>query len=303
MSHSHSHDHCSHHHHHHGSDGNLSWAFGINLLLSVVQVIAGVAAGSLALIADAVHNLSDAASLALAWIAQKIAGRSPDSKRTYGYKKVETLAAYTNYVVLMLISVWLMFEAVGRFVNPEPIDGWVLVWVSAFAVVINLATVVLTHNGAQHSHNVRAAYLHNLGDAMSSVGVIVAGMLIVSFGWKWADALITLLISGYIFWQVAKSLPVVANILIDGTPEEIDPEDVTRAIAGIDGVKNVHHFHLRALDEHRVAVETHVVMVDGFDADQLRQNIKDGLAEAFSIEHVSIEIEANDCGVRECECS
>lgn len=278
----------------------MSWAFGINLLLSIVQVIGGILSGSLALIADAVHNLSDAASLLLALVAQKIAKRSPDSKRTYGYKKVETLAAYTNYIVLMLIAVWLMGEAISRFINPEPVSGWVLVWVSTIAVAVNLATVVLTYRGAQHSHNVRAAYLHNLGDAMSSIGVIVAGILIVTFGWTWADALLTLVISGYIFWQVIKSLPVVANILIDGTPPEIDPQQVMDAIVAVEGVSSVHHFHLRALDEHRTAVEAHVVMGERPQFDLIRSEIKAVLQQSFGITHVFLEIETSDCGLRDC---
>jgi len=278
----------------------LSWAFGINLLLSIVQLVGGIVSGSLALIADAVHNLSDAASLLLALVAQKIARRSPDAKRTYGYKKVETLAAYTNYVVLLLVSVWLMIEAVGRFVSPDPIDGWVLVWVSTIAVAVNLATVVLTYRGAQHSHNVRAAYLHNLGDALSSIGVIVAGILIVTFGWVWADALLTLVISAYIFWQVIKSLPIVANILIDGTPSTVDPQKVMAAISSVEGVANVHHFHLRALDEHRTAVEAHVVLDTNAQGDAVRSAIKNALSQSFEIDHVFLEIETSDCGQRGC---
>jgi cobalt-zinc-cadmium efflux system protein len=295
-------DHHNHHRHHHGGggDGNLTWAFVVNVLLSVVQVVGGVLSGSLALVADALHNLSDAASLLLALAAQKIGRKAPDSKRTYGYKKVETLSAYTNYVVLVLLSLWLAFEAVTRFLDPHPVSGWTVIWISVLAVVVNLGTVALTYRGAQHSQNVRAAYLHNLGDALSSVGVIVAGVCIVLFGWQWMDPLITLAISMYIIWHVIHEIPVVANILIDGNSDDMLSVRMKTVISNVAGVKSLHHFHVRSLDEHRKAVEAHIVMNDGAIADELRKVIKLALKEEFQVDHAFLEIESVDCGERGC---
>ncbi len=295
------HNHSSHHHsHHHHGDGNLTWAFAVNVLLSVVQVIGGLLSGSLALVADALHNLSDAASLLMALIAQKIGRRKPDAKRTYGYKKVETLSAYTNYVVLILISIWLAIEAVTRFFVPEPVSGWVVIWISVLAVAINLGTVALTYHGAKQSHNVRAAYLHNLGDALSSIGVIIAGVLIVLFDWRWVDPLITLVISGYILLHVLREVPVVANILIDGNQDDGLAEKIKTDILSIEGVSGLHHFHVRALDEHQHAIEAHIVMVEGFNADELRAKIKNILQDHHQVDHAFLEIESKDCGERGC---
>lgn len=288
---------CLHHHHH---DHELSWALGINVLLSVVQVVGGLVSGSLALVADALHNLSDAASLLLALVAQKIARRAPDAKRTYGYKKVETLSAYTNYIVLIVISAWLAIEAVFRLIRPETVYGWTVIWISILAVAINLVTVFLTRHGAKDSHNIRAAYLHNLGDALSSIGVIVAGVLIVAFDWTWIDPLVTLGIAGFIVWHVVHEIPVVANILIDGNPDHENVDKIERAIAEMDGVQSVHHFHMRALDEHRNAVEAHIVMVEGNMAETLRADVKKMLEDRFRIRHSFLEIETVDCGERSC---
>ena len=156
--HKHHHD-CDgshHHHHHHGhnhhhADNKLSWAVGINILLTIAQIIAGVMAGSLALIADALHNLSDAAAMILALVARKISRRHADEKRTYGYKKVETLAAFTNFITLIIIGLWLGYEAVSRFFSPNIIDGWVVVWVAGLAIVINGTTALLTYKGTQRN--------------------------------------------------------------------------------------------------------------------------------------------------------
>jgi cobalt-zinc-cadmium efflux system protein len=295
------HHHSSHHHsHHHHGDGNLTWAFAVNVLLSVVQVVGGILSGSLALVADALHNLSDAASLLMALMAQKIGRRKPDAKRTYGYKKVETLSAYTNYVILILISIWLAIEAITRFFSPEPVAGWTVIWIAVLAVGVNLGTVALTYRGAKQSQNVRAAYLHNLGDALSSVGVVIAGVLIVSFDWQWADPLITLIISGYILVHVVREIPVVANILIDGNQDDSLTEKIRLGILSVEGVDGLHHFHVRALDEHRHAIEAHIVMVEGFNADELRAKIKKILQDQYQIDHAFLEIESVDCGERGC---
>ena len=217
---------CNHHHHHHGQhnhhlsvDNKLSWAAGINIILTIAQIIAGVFSGSLALIADALHNLSDAAAMVLALVARKISRRHADDKRTYGYKKVEPLAAFTNFITLIVIGLWLAYEALTRFFMPQTIDGWIVVWVAGLAILINGATAWLTFKDSKNSQNIRAAFIHNLTDMFSSVGVVVAGICILMFGWTWIDPLMTLIISGYVLWYAIKDLPKICNILIDGVPD------------------------------------------------------------------------------------
>lgn len=302
-----SHDHCSGHDHNdyknmhgHNHDHKLSWAFAGNFCLSLIQIVGGVLSGSLALVADALHNLSDAAALMLALIAGKIARRRPDKLRTYGYRKVETLSAFTNYVALVMVSSWLIIEAITRFFQPHDVVGLPLIWISSLAVFVNLGTVALTYRGAQTSQNMRAAYLHNLGDAISSIGIIIAGFLILAFDWYWVDPLITLVISLYILWQVGKEMMPVINILIDAAPRDHMITQIDGALRAHESILDVHHIHLRSLDEHNLALEAHIVTTEMENQDSLRQSLKALLYKEFQISHASLELENKNCGIEEC---
>lgn len=291
--HSHTCNHGHHHHHHAGADTKLSWAAGINIILTIAQMLAGVFSGSLALIADALHNLSDAAAMVLALVARKISRRHADTKRTYGYKKVETLAAFTNFLTLIVIGLWLAVEALTRFFVTHTIDGWIVIWVAGLAIIINGGTAWLTYHGAKDSQNIRAAFLHNLTDMISSVGVVIAGICILLFGWTWIDPLITLIISGYVLYFAMKDLPEICNILIDGVPSEINLQDITQHIQEIDGVTNVHHVHIRYLNEHSYALEAHI-LTPAIDIEDLKTRIKSELAH-HKIEHATLEFESAPC--------
>lgn len=304
--HKHHHD-CDgshHHHHHHGhnhhhADNKLSWAVGINILLTIAQIIAGVMAGSLALIADALHNLSDAAAMILALVARKISRRHADEKRTYGYKKVETLAAFTNFITLIIIGLWLGYEAVSRFFSPNIIDGWIVVWVAALAIVINGTTAWLTYKESKGSQNIRAAFLHNLTDMFASVGVVIAGIMILTFGWTWIDPLITLIISIYVLWHAAQDLPSICNILIDGAPEGMNVASVVDDMKSVAGVADVHHVHIRYIDEHSYALEAHIVASDKADIEGVKSAIKQKL-NALDITHSTLEFEDKICADKSC---
>lgn len=271
----------------------------INLVLTVAQIIAGVLSGSLALVADALHNLSDAASLLLALIARKVSRRHADDKRTYGYKKVETLAAFANLLTLIIIGVWLGYEAVVRFFDPQPIEGWTVVSVASLAVLINGGTAWLTFHEAKGSQNIRAAFLHNLTDAISSVGVAVAGILILMFDWVWVDPLITLVISAYVLWYASRDLPSVINILIDGAPSHVHVDHVRKSLLEIGGVADIHHLHIRYLNEHEYALEAHIVSAQGVEDEVLKAEIKKQLGH-FHISHSTLEFEKDDCGQQAC---
>jgi len=284
----HQHDH--HDHHHISVDNKLSWAAGINIVLTIAQIFAGVISGSLVLIADALHNLSDAAAMVLALVARKISRRHADAKRTYGYKKVETLAAFTNFITLIVIGLWLAYEAVFRFFNPQEVNGWIVVWVAGLAILINGATAWLTYHESKNSQNIRAAFLHNLTDMFSSVGVVIAGVLILTFGWTWIDPLITLIISAYVLWHASHDLPKICNILIDGMPPEINLNDVTEELKKIVGLRDFHHIHIRYLNEHAYAFEAHIVVDKGVSLDLIKSVIRQKLRH-FKIEHSTLEFE------------
>lgn len=182
-----------HAHHHHvdptAGDGKVAFAVGLNLALTVAQIIGGIVAGSLSLIADAMHNLSDAMALIIAFFARKIARRPADGRMTFGYGRIEAVAALINYTTLIVVALYLVYEGVARFFAPMEVAGWIIVIVAGVALAIDLGTAALTYRLSKTSMNIRAAFLHNLADALGSVAVIVAGTLVILFEWYWVDPL------------------------------------------------------------------------------------------------------------------
>lgn len=292
-----------HHHHHHChadlsrmTERRLWWAVGANMLLTLAQIVGGVISGSLSLIADALHNFSDAASLIIAMIAIRIGRRPADEEKTFGYKRAETIAALINLTSLVLIGLYLMFEAVQRFYAPEPIIGWIVIGVASIGLTVDLFTACLTYRASKTSMNIRAAFIHNMMDALASVGVIVAGVLILLFGWVWVDSLITLFIAGYVLWHGYIEMPRVIHLLMDGTPEGIDVQEVKQAIEEQDGVRDAHHLHIRQLNEQLNALEAHVLIEEQSNMDSVKVAVKAMLKDKFDIEHSTLEFEVTKCG-------
>ncbi|WP_341205183.1 cation diffusion facilitator family transporter [uncultured Sulfitobacter sp.] len=288
----------SHGHHHHvdpdSGDGKIALAVAINLGLTVAQVIGGIVAGSLSLIADALHNFSDAIALIIAFAARKIARRPANADMTFGYGRIEAVAALINYTTLIVIGLYLVYEAAMRFANPEPVAGWIVVIVAGFALLVDLGTAALTFRASKSSVNIRAAFLHNVADALGSVAVIVAGTLMILFGWAWVDPLATLLIAGYILWQSATELPQVARILMLASPDALRTENVIAALRDQPGVTDVHHVHLWLMEEHGAAFDAHIVAEQGTDLSALRQALKSYLKSEFDLNHVTLELETQD---------
>lgn len=285
------------HDHTHGDpsairEKRLWLAIGANLLLTLAQVIGGLISGSLSLIADALHNFSDAASLSIALVAIRIGRKPADQFRTFGYKRAETIAALINLTMLIIIGIYLCYEAIMRFISPEPIAGWIIVIVAGIALVVDVFTALLTYSQSKNSMNIRAAFLHNLTDAFASLGVIIAGTLILLYGWVWTDALMTVLIAGYILYQGFTEMPKVIHLLMEGTPEGMNISEVTAAMETLKGVENVHHVHIWRLDENRIALEAHVVIEKMSDMESLKITIKDLLYDKYQIEHSTLEFEA-----------
>ncbi|WP_417243533.1 cation diffusion facilitator family transporter [Celeribacter sp.] len=291
-SHSHKHGHSGHSHPHidpDAGDARVAAAVAVNLLLTVAQIIGGVVSGSMALIADAIHNLSDAVSLIIAFAARKIARKPRDGDMTFGYGRAEIVAAMVNYTTLIVIAVYLLAEGVARFFNPPEVEGWIVVWIAAIALVIDLITAALTYAMSKESLNIRAAFLHNLADAGSSVAVIVAGGLILLYDWRLADPIITVAISLYILWHAFVEIRPVVRILMLGAPSGARAEDVRAAIEGISGVVGAHHVHVWQIDEQRTSVEAHVVIET--DPAPILSAIKSMLADQFAIAHSTLEVE------------
>lgn len=295
MPHDHSHGHSHAHHHDTAAmgDGRLAWAVAVNLVLTVAQVIGGALSGSLALVADAVHNLSDAAALGVALFARRVARRGADAGMTYGYRRAEIIAALINLTTLIVIGVYLVYEAVFRLFAPEPVTGWIVVAVAGVALAVDLATAALTWAGAKSSINIRAAFLHNVADALGSVAVIGAGTLVILFGWNWVDPAATLLIAGYILWHGLVEIRVCIRILMAGVPAGVDLDALSAAVTAVDGVVGTHHLHVWQLDEHDRYFEAHVV-IERADADRMedvKRRVKAMLRDRFGVAHTTLEFE------------
>lgn len=274
-------------------DKRLVAAVLVNVLLTVAQVVSGVISGSLSLIADALHNLSDAAAIGIALFARKISRKPADELKTFGYKRAEVIAALINLITLVIIGLYLTYEALWRFAEPQEIQGWIVVFVAGIALVIDVITAILTYSMSKNSMNIKAAFLHNVSDALASVGVMIAGTLIILYNWYWVDALITLIIAGYVLWQGFTMLPKTIHLLMEGVPEHLHVKEVITAMQSIDGVENIHHVHIWQLEEHLYALEAHVVT----SADQLtdiektKTCLKELLEERFDIGHSTLEFE------------
>lgn len=269
------------------------FAIVVNVLLTVAQIIGGVFSGSLALIADAIHNLSDAVALAVALIARKIARRPADANHTYGHGRAEMVGAFFNLTWLIFIGLFLIVEAVDRLFDPQPVEGWTVVIIAGIALVVDVATMALTYSMSRTSMNIRAAFIHNLSDALASVGVIIGGTLIIIYGWLFIDAVVTLVIAGYILIHAGLEIPKAVNILMQAVPAEIDVLEVTEQLQAVDGVQDVHHVHIWNIDEHRRSLEAHVVISqdDMGQMEAIKTAIKEKLSEEFHIGHSTLEFE------------
>ena len=286
-----------HGHHHHvdpdAGDRRVFAAIAVNVGLTVAQVVGGILSGSLALIADALHNFSDAVSLVIAFAARRIARRPRDEDMTFGYGRVEVVAALINYTTLIVIGLYLLYEAALRFADPQPVAGWMIVIVAGIALVVDVVTALLTYRMSKSSVNIRAAFLHNVADALGSVAVIVAGTLILLYDWRLVDPIVTVLIAGYILWQSAREIGPVIRILILGSPPYVETRQVLDAVREVDGVTDAHHAHFWQMDEHRAALDAHVVVAPGRwdEADAIKGRIKAVLRDRFAIEHTTLELE------------
>ncbi len=286
-----------HHHHDHphidvdSGDRRVFAAVAVNVLLTFVQIVAGVLSGSLALIADAIHNLSDALSLVIAFVARRIARRPADERMTFGYGRAEVVAALINYTTLVVIAFYLAAEGVNRLMDPPEVQGWIVVIVAGVALVIDTATALLIFGMSKDSVNMRAAFLHNVMDALGSVAVIVAGTLILLYDWQLVDPLVTLMIAGYILWHTGREIGPVIRILMLGSPDRLSTGEVLGAMEATKGVADVHHLHLWQMGEHEASLEAHVVLEDDANPTDVKLALKDVLTSRFGIAHSALEME------------
>jgi cobalt-zinc-cadmium efflux system protein len=268
-------------------------AFAVGILLNTafvaVEAFYGWRVNSLALLADAGHNLSDVAGLLLAWGGALISRLSPNARHTYGWRRGTILAAFANAVLLLVAMGSLGWEALGRFRSPEPTQGQTIIIVAALGIVVNTITAILFMRGRRHDLNIRGAFLHMAADALVSAGVVVAGLLALGFGWSWIDPLVSLLIAVIIIAGTWNLFRQSLHLLFDGVPEQIDLTKVRKYLESLPTVDRVHDLHVWAMGTSEVALTAHLVMSGGHPDDSFYQAVTHDLHEQFEIDHVTIQ--------------
>lgn len=301
------------HNHTHSHFGDLASQTTKRLMLSLaltaafvlVEVIAGIFGNSLALLTDAAHNFTDVIALGLSWYALKIATKPANAVKTFGYHRVGILVALVNSTTLILIAIGIFYEAYRRFLSPPEVDSVILIGVGALAFFINAGTAWLVKTGSEHDLNLRSAFLHLMGDVVSTLGAVIAGVIIYFTQWNWLDPLVSVLIGGFILWNAWSILRQSIHILLESTPENIDMQGMVEKIHTVDGVRGVHDLHVWSINESLRMLSAHVVTDDISISDGLaiQQKINELLAHGFNIQHATLQMECEDCehGLLYCE--
>lgn len=290
MSHSHRHSHSHSHSHSHTANGKLTLAVFINVLLTIVQIVGGILSGSLSLIADALHNLSDAGAIVIAIFARKISAKNADENMTFGYQRAEIIGTLINSITLIIIGFYLIYEAVSKYFNPTEINGWLVIYIAGIALIIDIATAVLTYmSGAKDSMNLRAAFIHNVSDALASVAVIVAGILIILYQWYVVDIIATILISIYVLYHGGLLALESIKILMQAVPEACDVSAIKADIELNLHITHAHDIHVWQLDEHKLFLECKLELAANIDQVNLAE-IKSMLENKYAIKHSTIEV-------------
>lgn len=276
----------------------LRFALYANAAFMLAEVAGGIAFGSLALLADAAHMLSDVAGLGIALIAQRLIDKPVSVRHTYGLQRAEVLGAQANGVLLLATAGWILFEALRRISDPPDVTGPGLLIVATLGLLVNVVSAVALARAGGKSLNMRGAYVHMVADAAGSVGAIVAGLAVTFAGANWVDPAASLFIAGLVVWTSWGLLRDTTHVLLEGTPDDIDPQQVERGLAAAPGVASVHHIHLWHLTSESTALSAHIVLEGQPSLHQAQargDDIKRMLADRFAIRHTTLELECHDC--------
>ncbi|MEG3134570.1 CDF family zinc transporter ZitB [Rouxiella sp. T17] len=282
----------------------LLLAFLVTVVFMVAEVIGGMISGSLALLADAGHMLTDAAALLMALLAVRFARRKPSSRHTFGFLRLTTMAAFVNAAALLLIVVLILWEAIRRFMTPEPVMGGTMLVIAIAGLFANLLAFWLLHQGEEKENiNVRAAALHVLGDLLGSVGAVIAALIIMKTGWTPIDPILSVLVSCLVLRNAWALLRESFHELLEGTPEEIDIDKLRKDLSlAIPEVRNVHHVHVWQIGEQRI-MTLHAQVIPPHDHDGLLERIQHHLAHKYKIGHATIQMEYGACETPDCTIS
>lgn len=287
-----------------GNRTRLLAAFLVTAVFMVAEVAGGILSGSLALLADAGHMLTDAAALLMALLAVQFAQRKPNARHTFGLLRLTTLAAFVNAIALVVITALIVWEAIVRFRHPEPVAGGFMLTIAVAGLLANLLSFWLLHRGSEEKNlNVRAAALHVLGDLLGSVGAIAAALIIIYTGWTPIDPILSILVSVLVLRSAWALMKESIHELLEGAPPSLDVDKLKRALTqGIPEIRNVHHIHLWQVGEKPV-MTLHVHVIPPYDHDALLHRIHDWLHDHYQIEHATVQMEYQSCDDGDCELS
>ena len=300
----HLHSHDAHHHgHHHHHPSHFGWAFAVGIALNLgfvaVETIYGFLANSMALLADAGHNLSDVLSLGAAWAGATLAKRPPSRRFSYGFRAASILAALANSLILLVAVSFIAYHAVLRLIIPDFVEGGTVTLVAGIGILINGATALMFARGRRSDVNIRGAYLHMVADALVSAGVVVAGLAIETTGWLWIDPVTGLFVAGIILiagWDLLRESLILA---MAGVPRGIDPDEVEAHLCGLPGVERVHDLHIWPMSTTEFALTAHLVIPGGFPGDGFLADCAHGIERRFRIGHSTFQVEIGEDCVRE----
>lgn len=284
-----------HEHHHHEVEGkNLFFTILLNAGISLAELIGGIISGSISLISDAIHNFSDVLSLIISYIANKLAKREATDKQTFGYKRSEIIAAFLNSATLIVLAFFILFKATERFINPIEISSDLVIWLAIGSILVNGLSVLFIKKDAENNMNMKSAYLHLFGDMMTSIAVLIGGILMKYFQIFWIDPVFSILIALYLLylsWDIFKSS---LKIMMQFTPEEIDINEINREVSNIKGIKNLHHIHIWQINEHDIMFEAHIdvekdISISEFE--KVLELVKEFLHSKYEIHHVTLQPE------------
>jgi cobalt-zinc-cadmium efflux system protein len=289
----------NHSHHHYNTSGRLLISILLNGLITLVEFVGGVFSNSIALISDAIHNLGDTLALIIAWVSNRISGRRPNAKRTFGYKRIEILSAFINASILTAISIYLIYEGILRFIHPEVVHSSLMFIIASIGLVANLISMLFLRTDSKKSLNIKAAYVHLLGDTLSSIAVIAGAILIYFTKIYWIDPLLTLIISIVIMVQAYKILRESVDILMQSTPQNLNLEEIKNYLEQQKLIRNIHHVHCWQLQDSDILFEAHIDTSEDLllsESHKLQKEIEEILREKFHITHTTLQMEFEGCG-------
>jgi len=287
------------HHHHEVSGKRLWWTILLNLGITIAEGIGGLISGSISLVSDAIHNFSDVLSLLISYFANRLSKRDANEKQTFGYKRSEIIAAFFNASTLIILAIYILYEAINRMFAPEIVDSTLVIWLALGSIVVNGLSVIFIKEGSKDNMNIKSAYLHLLGDMMTSIAVLAGGILMKYFAIYWIDPVFSILIALYLIymsWDIFKSS---LKIMMQFTPDNIDIDAIANEVSSWKEVNNMHHIHIWQINEHDIMFEAHLdvqqdMSISEFDA--VLSRIKTLLHDQYEIKHVTIQPENALCG-------